>query len=311
MNTAAFADLYDLTPELARYGDEPAQMPSASLGKCGFLDLRFTHDPELGRTLLRDMERRVPFLVQKALYWDEAMPELPCVMVITTSGCVLQGDRMEMRIRVDEGACAHVTTQSATKIHMMDANHASQVQYLNVARGGYLEYMPDPVITHRSSRFASDTHITVEEGGMALYGEILQPGRLHHHEDERFGFDLYASVVRIQRPGAAQPLFMERMAVEPRNGSLDAVGVMNGFTVLGTVYLAAPPEVTRAALEATPPRMEPDVVSGANLLPEGCGLMFRVLGRTTEIVKARTRDFWEAARRACTGKGIPGDFLWR
>ena len=311
MNTAAFASLYELTPELARYGGEPAQMPSASHGKCGFLDLRFVRDPESGRSLLRDMERRVPFLVQKALYWDEMMPELPCVMVITTSGCLLQGDRMEMRVRVEEGACAHVTTQSATKIHMMDANHASQVQYLEVEEDGYLEYMPDPVIPHRTSRFASDTQLVVAESGTALYGEILQPGRLHHHEDERFGFDLYAAVVRVRRPGAERPLFVERMAVEPRHGNLDAVGVMNGFDVMGTVYLIAPPETARRVLAATPSSLGPDAAWGTNLLPENCGLMFRALGRTTESVKALTRGFWETARLACTGKGLPGDFLWR
>ena len=316
---AAFLPLHENTPELARYGGEPAQMPSGSVGKCGFLELRFTrdswnghpHSKDGGRTLMSHMERRVPFLVQKALYWDESLPDLPCVMIITTTGCVLQGDRLELRIRVDEGARAHVTTQSATKIHMMEANYAAQVQHLEVAAGGYLEYLPDPVIPHRTSRFASDTQLVVDADGMALYAEILQPGRVHHHEDERFGFDLYATTCTLRRPHAASPLFTERMVVEPQRQDVDAVGVMNGFDVFGNVLLAAPPAVAKQVRDSVPPLFTPGLVSGVSALPGECGLAFRVLGHSTEAVRAEVRRFWAAARLACTGEVLPQEFLWR
>ena len=323
MHTLSFEPLHDRTPELARYGGEPAQMPSASHGKCGFLDLRFELEgqrddgpddrPDNGRqrTLLRHMERRVPFLVQKALYWDECLPDMPCVMIITTTGCVLQGDRLELRVQVDEGARAHVTTQSATKIHMMEANYAAQVQVLTVAEGAYLEYMPDPVIPHRTSRYAMDTRLTVAEGGAALYAEILQCGRLHHHEAERFGFDLYAAHVELFRPGGAEPIFAERLAVEPHLSPVEVPGVMHGFEVFGTALLAAPPEAVRAVREHISPVVTPQLMSGASVLPDECGLSFRVLGKTAESVKTEIRRFWAASRLACTGQPLPEEFLWR
>jgi urease accessory protein len=62
--------------------------------------------------------------------WDEHLPGLPCVYVITTSGCLLQGDRLDVSITVGADAMAHVTTQSATKIHQMDAGVAAQSQHV-------------------------------------------------------------------------------------------------------------------------------------------------------------------------------------
>ena len=71
---------------------------------------------------------------------------MPCVYMISTSGCVLQGDRLYVDIAMGPGSMAHVTTQSATKVHEMDANFASQVQTVTLAEHSYLELMPGMTI---------------------------------------------------------------------------------------------------------------------------------------------------------------------
>lgn len=121
--------------ELSQFQDEPIQMHSGATGKSGYLQLTFSKIGE--RSVLAKMERRVPCLVQKALYWDEYMPNFPCVTMISTAGCILQGDRLALDILVEQDAYAHVTTQSATKIHSMDANYATQIQKIRVEKGGY------------------------------------------------------------------------------------------------------------------------------------------------------------------------------
>ena len=83
-------------PELAPFQDEPGQMPSGVVGKNAFLRLGFERRGE--RTVLAHLDRRAPLLVQQALYWDEALPDLPCVFIITTTGCILQGDRFNIEI---------------------------------------------------------------------------------------------------------------------------------------------------------------------------------------------------------------------
>ena len=75
------------SPELRPYQDEPAQMPSGTVGKDGYLRLEFADRGD--RSVMAFMDRRVPFLVQRALYWDEAMPQMPCIFIITTTGCII------------------------------------------------------------------------------------------------------------------------------------------------------------------------------------------------------------------------------
>src|SRR5271154_84603 len=111
-------------PELTPYQDEPQQLPSGAPGKNGFLRLRFERRDQ--KTALIGLERRAPLLVQRALYFDEELPNLPCVTIISTSGGILQGDRNTIEIELAPNSQAHVNTQSATKIQEMDANYASQ-----------------------------------------------------------------------------------------------------------------------------------------------------------------------------------------
>ncbi len=56
-----------LAPELAKYQQEPPQMASGAVGKHGYLRLRFADRG--AKSTLHEMERKVPLLVQKALYW--------------------------------------------------------------------------------------------------------------------------------------------------------------------------------------------------------------------------------------------------
>jgi len=112
--------------ELAAFQDEPPQMASGAVGKSGFLHLGFERRGD--RTILADLDRRTPFMAQRALYPDPEMPDLAWIFMITTTGCVLQGDRLALEVTVAPEARAHVTTQSATKIHSMDANYAVQTQ---------------------------------------------------------------------------------------------------------------------------------------------------------------------------------------
>ena len=298
--------------ELDAYRSEPRQMPSGVVGKYGYLRLGFRKDAD-GRSTLYDIDRRVPFLVQKGLYWDEEMPHMPCVFIITTTGCVLQGDRMALEIHVGENAVGHVTTQSATKVHMMDSNYASQLQKLEVEAGGYLEYMPDPLIPHRTSRFLSETAISIAESASLLYSEVLLPGRKYHHEDERFGFDLYSSRIHAVRRETGEKLFVEKFILEPKVSDVLQTGVMNGFDVFGNVVLLTRPDKALRVrdLIGADADLKGRLAYGATVLPQECGLIFKVLGDTSESVRAKIREFWGVARETITGCPLPEEFLWR
>ncbi|MBQ5715712.1 MAG: urease accessory protein UreD, partial [Alistipes sp.] len=87
----------------------------SSVGKRGELLMRFERDRS-GRSILREMYRRAPVIVQQALYFDEQLPQLPCVYILSAGGPVVEGDEYDYEIALKEGSCAHISTGAATKV---------------------------------------------------------------------------------------------------------------------------------------------------------------------------------------------------
>jgi urease accessory protein len=297
-------------PELAAYHDEPAQLPSAAPGKVGLLRMGFEH--RAGRTVLADLFRQVPLLVQQALYWDAAMPEMACVYLISTSGGILQGDRYRIDVSLGEGARAHLTTQAATKIQAMDANYAVQLQRIALADDAYLEYLPEPVVPYRHSRFITDTVVTLPQSATLLYAEILLPGRKHHRGGELFQYDLFSSTLRAARPHGPD-LFVEKFVVTPGRLPAGRRGVLGEFQVLGSAVLLTSPDRARRVFDRTRPIWDgrTPLAAAATRLPNDAGLLFKVLGAETEPVRATVREFCALARREAVGRATPPLPGWR
>jgi len=296
--------------ELAPFQDEPAQMASGAVGKTGFLRLGFERRDDW--TVLADLECRAPCMAQRPLYPDATMPDLAWLFMISTAGCVLQGDRLALDVTLAPGARAHVTTQSATKVHTMDANYAVQTQSIALADGAYLEFLPEPLIPHRGARFLMDTRISIAPTATLLYADIVQSGRKHHHPDECFGATMLSLATGAERPDGTS-LFTEKLVIEPARRPMRQTGVMDSFDVFGNVILLTPKE----GAERVHARIDADVdhangvAFGACRLPHDAGLVFKVLGRETAQVKAKVREFWGIAREEITGAAIPPPFFWR
>lgn len=295
---------------LAGFQDEPPQMASGAVGKTGFLHLGFERRGD--HTILADLDRRAPYMAQRVLYPDPALPDQAWLFIITTSGCVLQGDRLALEVTLATGARAHVTTQSATKIHSMDANYAVQTQAITLGDDAYLEFLPEPLIPHRQARFLSETHITIAPSATLLYGEIVQPGRKHHHPDESFGATLLSLAVDATRPDG-KLLFSEKLVIDPARRPVRQTGVMGSFDVLGNVVLLAPKAVADRVHDRIAAEVDAaeGVAFGACRLPNDAGLIFKAVGHETAQVKARVREFWAVVREEATGTAIPPPFFWR
>ena len=301
----------DAARELRDFKSEPAQMRAAGPGKVGELRLGFSL--RHGRSILHDLYRVAPLLVQQALYWDEAMPELPICSIISIGGGILQGDRYKIDISVGEGACAHVTTQSANRVHRMDANYASQHQTVTLEAGSYLEYLPDFTIPYRDSRFINQTDIVIAEDATLLYGEMMLAGRKHHHADERFGLDLLSVAVAVRRPGGRK-LFAEKILIEKGDSSIDYPAVMQGYDAFANIMCLTPPPVAariKERFETHFPSEAPRAISGVSRLPNDAGLILRAVGVETYDVRNEVRRFWRIVREEARGRTLPQEFLWR
>jgi urease accessory protein len=301
----------DVPRELAAYVDEPPQLATGSPGKNGYLRLGF--ERRGSKTVLADLDRRAPLLAQQALYWDEAMPGLPCVFMISNAGGVLQGDRNRIEVRLGPEAQAHVTTQSATKIH------AAQEQQIVLAEDSYLEYLPEATIPHRHSRYLTRTKIEIAPSASLLYAEILSAGRKYYRDGECFAYDVFSSTVTAMRPGKPGPaggpaeLFTEKFVIEPGRQPPGVAGLMGHYHVFGNVLLLTPPaQAAAVAAEVPVGRIDGlDCIAGVSRLPNQAGLVYKVLGMETQPVRTVVRRFWEVARPVIAGCPVPPEFAWR
>ena len=150
-------------------------MKSGTVGKTGFLRLGFEHRGN--HTILADLDRRAPYMAQRALYCDQEMPDLACVFLITTTGCLLQGDRLALDITL--GPALGRTSPRSRQPRSMPWTPTTRHR----RRPSRLPTMPTwnsfpiPVIPHRRARFVSDTRISIAPTATLLFSEIIQPGR--------------------------------------------------------------------------------------------------------------------------------------
>jgi urease accessory protein len=194
----------------------------------------------------------------------------------------------------------------------MDANFAAQSQEIVLREGAYLEYIPDPVIPHRGTRFVSRTRISIAEGATLLYSEILMPGRKYYGEGELFEYELYSSLLRAERPGGRE-LFAERLVCAPKQRNVRRNGVMGNFDVLGTVVLLAPREKFERVFARVPAEFNraENCAAGASRLPNEAGLIYKVVGMESQPVRAKVREFQAVVREEVVGRKLMREFAWR
>ena len=137
--------------ELAPYSYPTPAMQLGAPGKFGRLQLVFELDREQ-KSILRHWYRQAPLIVQQELYFDENMPEMPCVYILSSGGPHVDGDRYKQQFTLRKGAYAFISTGAATKIAEMVYNFSSLQQQIELEEEAYLEYLPEAVIPCRHSR---------------------------------------------------------------------------------------------------------------------------------------------------------------
>ncbi len=295
--------------ETEPYRAAPQSMAAGLDGKCGRLKMRFERDSR-GRSVLRHLERRAPMIVQQELYFDEAMPEMPCVYILSSGGPYVDGDRYEQVIELGRAAFAHVSTGAATKVASMRHNHAAISQRFLLEDDAYLEYIPEPVIPCRHARFVSDTTLSVAASATLLHAEIYSSGRRYH--GEHFAYDMLSVAMRGERP-SGERLFSEKMLIRPALESPATVGVMGDCEIFATALLLTTEHHAAAIYEAVPSGMfrAEGFMAGISPLPNRCGVIYRVAGYETEVVKGVVRAFADRVRREVMQRPLPKEFVWR
>lgn len=302
---------FDDLPELAGYTGEPAGMYVGCPGKHGYLKLVFEKE-SAGRTILRDKNRRAPLIVQDAMYFDEQLPDLPCVYIQSSGGPNVDGDRFYQDFVLKDNAMAHISTGAATKLAVMKSNYSGMSQFISLGKNSYLEYLPEPVIPCRNTRYASDTSITIDESATLFYSEIYMPGRKYYNEGEVFQYDVLSVCAHAKRPDEKK-LFREKFVITPRKNHIRDLGVMGVFDVFANVIVLAPAEKIEQIYARTEPFFDKEkkMAFGITRLPNEAGLLFKALTMEPGPAKKLVRDFCSQVRLAVKGRPLQAEFPWR
>lgn len=302
---------FDDAPEMAPYLAPPRASYVGAPGKHGYLNLGFELDPS-GKSILRELDRRAPLIVQQELYFDEELPGMPCVYILSSGGPNVDGDRYRQNITVGKNAMGFVSTGAATKLAEMKDNYSGLSQVITLDEGAYLEYLPEPVIPCRHTRFISDTRMVVHPTATVFYSEIFMGGRKYYKDGEMFQYDILSVCTHGERPDGRQ-LFREKFIIDPQTSYLRDVGIMHGYDIFANVVVLTPEDKASEIYDSTEAFIDRDnhISAGVTHLPNGAGLLYKVLGRETGPVKEVVRKFCSSVRKAVKGVPLPAEFPWR
>lgn len=302
---------FSTAKEMALYLEAPKAMYVGAPGKSGYLYLGFELDKR-GKSILRDLDRRVPLIVQQELYFDEEMPEMPCVYILSSGGPNIDGDRYEQNFTVRKDAYAFISTGAATKLAEMKYNYSGLVQNIVLEENAYLEFLPEPVIPCRHTRFISDTRLQVHPSATVFYSEIFMGGRKYYNEGELFQYDILSVCTHGERPDGQQ-LFREKFIIQPEKYTPRTIGAMDTYDVFANVIVMTPPGHAENIYKNTPAFIDRKrrIAAGITHLPNEAGLLYKVLGTEPGPVKKLVREFCSTVRMEVKGHPVPEEFPWR
>jgi urease accessory protein len=127
-----------------------------------------------GATRLVHLYERHPLRV---LFPAPLAGDVPLAALLTTSGGLVAGDRLAVRVEMGEGAAAHVTGSAAEKIYRSTGPLIHVVQCLLVASGGWLEYLPPETILFDRAKLRRQTRVDLQGDAGFLGGGIIVFGR--------------------------------------------------------------------------------------------------------------------------------------
>lgn len=233
-------------------------------------------------------------------------------VLLTTSGGLVGGDRMRIRVRLGVDARAMVTAQAAEKVYRSTGSDCRIRVDLAAEEGAFLEYLPQETILFEGARLDRGTAIHLEAGARVMAGEMLVFGRSASAEiltrgRVRDGWEIW----RKQRLRWADTLLIDGDLRRP----LRAKGGLYGAVALATLLYAGPD--AEARLELARELMEihagddlrgGDLRGGATVA--GGTLVVRWLGWDARRLRRAFGTFWATFRNRVDGRADALPRLW-
>ena len=152
----------------------------------------------------RDGATRLAHLYEKnplrVLFPKEDSNPAALAVIVTTSGGLVAGDRLDIAVDVGADAVAHATGSAAEKLYRSTGATTEIAQQLSVGSGGWLEFLPPETIVFDGTRLRRKTTVDLAQGAGFLGGGIIVFGR--RARGEAFTRGLLHEVWEVRRDGA-------------------------------------------------------------------------------------------------------------
>lgn len=262
----------------------------------GRLDLRFERKGE--KTIARAIHQSVPLKVIKAFYPEGDSPAH--LYILNTTGGILEGDRMDIKLHLENKAHVLVIMPSATKVHPTPNGDARQRLSFRLESDAVLEYLPEPLLPFSGAVFFQETDVFLEDRATLFWGDILGPGR--KAKGELFAFRLYENKMTItDRKGF---IARECFRLEPSIASINGLGVMEGYSHMGSLYMLCDDQYIEDLLHTFRKIKMEGLYWGVSLLSRR-GLVVRVLSNETPALQDFFMKLWALFRKIVLGRLLP------
>lgn len=250
------------------------------------------------RTVLTHRRQRGPLAVQRSFYPEGE----PChLYLLHPPGGVVGGDRLEIQAGVGSGAHALVTTPGAAKFYRSAGARAQQIQTLNVAAGGCLEWLPQENILFPGANARLATDVQLHGDARFVGWELHCLGRPANDEAFHTGHADFG--LRLERDG--RPLFCDRLTLTGGQDLGRPTG-LRGHPVCATlVATGAGPDAIPTARDAIDAATAEIGITGMDDI-----LVARYLGDSTERARHCFVAIWQALRPLLLGREACVPRIW-
>ncbi len=215
-------------------------------------------------------------------------------LLVNPSGGLVGGDRLSIHMNLSEGASALVSTPSANRVYRSLGEESVQTAEITLGPGAVLEWVPEPTIPFRGSRFRQSIHVRLEPGATVLLWDAIASGRVAR--GERWAFTNLANEIKIST--ADGRFVIERYHVAP---SQDGVGLAEPWDYVASLFVigdsieAAHWTQLRERVAERLKGKEPAILSGVSE-PAVPGVVVKLLARSAPNLSETFDWLWGTVR---------------
>jgi urease accessory protein len=261
-------------------------------GRHGRAELHFARRGR--RTILQRQYATLPAQIIRPFY----EPDDACayVYLLTPTGGMLGGDRLDIQVVLEAGAHVCLTTASATKVHPASDLPAEQSLVIELGPGSSLEYLPEPTILFREACWRQRTIVRRAADSRLLLAESWSAGRVARQEV--FAFSYLETSVEVYTAECLS--LFDRLHIRPASYPHQRLGLWVGRPHLLTMYVLQATHPTATWLQMVQAELAAALIGLSHLATPGFAA--RVLADDDEAMTRVAHVLWQKTREGLWGE---------